>query len=167
MLAKHDRVALLGVIGELYALNAQNRDFLEARFIPSDIALNRYKKVIYEALYPDVMSSDPVNFREARKVIADYKKALGEPRGLAELTVYAAECGNQFTCDYGDIDGAFYDSLIRMFGSAAKIISMLDAKEAKPFIVRLRVIVEKAEGIGWGYFDSISDIFSGSFPNAN
>ena len=165
-LAQHDRSALVDLIGELYALNAQNRDFLDARFSGNDSALIRYKKIIHEALYPEVMSSTPVSFREAKKAIADYRKALGEALGLAELTVYAAECGNQYTCDCGDIDGPFYDSLIRMFNSAAKIVATLDTNDAKPFVARLGTVVKKADGIGWGYYDCIADIFSEAFPDA-
>lgn len=156
----------MSLVGELYALSAQNRDFLDARFAGGDDALQRYKKIICEALYPDWRSSAPVNFRAARKAISDYRKALGEGSGLAELTVYAAECGNQFTCDFGDIDEAFYDSLIRMFDSATKVVSMLEPEVAAPYIARLGAIVRKASGIGWGYFDSIGDIFAQSFPDA-
>jgi hypothetical protein len=165
-LANHDRNALVALIGELYVLNAQNRDFLDARFAGDDSALRRYKKLIEKALYPDVMSSAPVSFRDARKAIADYRKALGAPSGLAELLVYAVECGNQFTCDYGDIDGPFYDSLERMFEAAVKTVSDLEAEIAAPFIIRLATVVRKAQGIGWGYYDSIADIFSLAFPDA-
>jgi hypothetical protein len=112
------------------------------------------------------MSSNPVSFRDAKKAIADYRKSLGDTSGVAELTVYAAECGNQFTCDFGDIDEPFYDSLIRMFESASKIVSTLDQESAKPFISRLGAIVTKASGIGWGYFDSIDGIFAEAFPDA-
>jgi hypothetical protein len=165
-LAKHDRQALVALVGELYALSAQNRDFLDARFAEGDSVLQRYKKTIHDALYPYFMSSDPVSFRDAKNAISDYRKALGEEVGIAELFVYAAECGNQFTCDYGDIDESFYDSLIRMFDSAVKHVSALDAKAARPFVARLAVIVKKAEGIGWGYYDCIADSFCGAFPDA-
>src|SRR6266700_6112468 len=141
-IGKHDRNALIALVGELYALSLQNRDFLDARFGTSDATLLRYKKIINDALYPDVMSSKPVSFRDAKKAIADYRKALGEACDLAELFVYAAECGNQFTCDYGDIDGPFYDSLIRLFQSDVKIVSTLDAKSARPFIARLETVVK-------------------------
>lgn len=166
-LAKYDRNALVSLMGELYSLNAQNRDFLDARFLDDGSALLRYKKIIHEALYPDVMSSDPVSFRDAKKAIADYKKAIGEATGLAELSVYAAECGNQFTCDFGDIDEPFYDSLIRMFHSAVKIVAALEPQPAEPFIDRLATVVMKADRIGWGYYDSIAEIFSESFPTQN
>ena len=162
-LVKHDRTTLVALIGELYVLNHQNRDFLDARFAAGESTLQRYREIIHEALYPNVMRSTPVNFRDARKAISDYRKAKGEPRGLAELFVFAAECGNRFTCDYGDIDGPFYDSLIRMFESAVKAVSTLESKDAAPFIARLKTVVTKANGIGWGYYDSIADLFFEAF----
>jgi len=82
-----------------------------------------------------------------------------------ELLVYAAECGNQCTCDYGDIDEPFYDSLEKMFESAAKAVAKLDKEQAEPFIDRLAGVVKKAHGIGWGYYDGINEIFYEAFPD--
>lgn len=164
-LEKHDRKALVTLVGELYMLSPQNRDFLDTRFAGGDSGLQRYKQIIHDALYPDVTSSDPVSFREAKKAIADYRKALGDELGVVELFVYAAECGNEFTCDFGDINESFYDSLIRLFNSAVKLVSALDAKAAAPYVGRLAVIVKKAEGIGWGCYDCIADSFFDAFPD--
>src|SRR3954464_4950599 len=95
VLAGLDREALVTLIGDLYALGPQNRDFLEARFVENDAALDRYKAIIRKALYPDIFARSPaagrVSFRDARKAIGDFKKARGEATGLAELLVYAAE----------------------------------------------------------------------------
>jgi hypothetical protein len=164
-LAKLDRDTLLSLVRELYGLSTSNRNFLEARFLCDDSILLRYKKLIDKALYPNVMSSDTVSFRDARKIISDYRKAQGRSTGLAELMVYAAERGNQFTCDYGDIDSQFYTSLELLFESAVKAVLILPSDEAKPFIDRLYEVVEKANGIGWGYHDFIAGIFSEAFPD--
>jgi hypothetical protein len=43
-LAKHNRESLVALVGELYALSPQNRDFLDARFVEGDSALQRYKR---------------------------------------------------------------------------------------------------------------------------
>ena len=165
-LAEHDRKALISLIGELYSLNDKNRDFLEARFSSGDAAFKRYKEIIHDALYPDVMSNDTISFRDAKKAISDYCKAHGEPLNITELFVYAAECGNEFTCDYGDIDEAFYDSLTPIFRRAVKEVSKLSPKEAAPFITRLGNVVKKADGIGWGYYDDIFAAFYCNFPDA-
>lgn len=165
-LTKHDREALIGLLGELYALSPQNRAFLDARFTVRDDALQHYKKVIRKALYPDSMSSGSVSFRAAKQALADYRKALGSGPGLAELTVYAAECGNEFTCDFGDMPPAFYKSLVRVFASAAQLVATLDPDLATPLVARLDKIVTDSDCIGWGYSDSISAIFSQSFPDA-
>ena len=161
-LAGHDKALLIALIAEMHALSPQNRDFLDARFLTDGAALERYKRTIKLALFPDI--DDPVSFRDARKAISDYRKAIGQDAGVAEPLVYAAECGNQFTCDYGDIDGPFYDALIRMFASAVKAVKKLDRREAGPFVGRLAAVVKKSDCIGWGYHDCIADEFADAFP---
>ena len=156
-LAEHSSKALISLIGELYSLNDKNRDFLEARFSTGDAAFKRYKEIIHDALYPD---DDDISFRNAKKAITDYSKAHGEPLKITELFVYAAECGNQFTCDYGDIDESFYDSLILIFQRAVKEVAKLHPKAAAPFIERLKIIVKKAD------YDDISTAFYCNFPDA-
>ena len=111
------------------------------------------------------MGSGKISFREAKKAISDYKKAIGAGIGLAEIIVYAVECGNDFTCDYGDIDEPFYDSMARLFELATKEVKNLNPEESAPFIVRLSVVVDKADCVGWGYHDSISATFADAFED--
>ncbi len=160
-----DREGLVKILGDLYSLSSQNRDFLVARFVPCALSIENYKKTIRKSLYPNVMGSGKVSFRDAKKAISDYKKAIGAGVGLAELIVYAVECGNDFTCDYGDIDEPFYESMTRLFELAAKTVKELGPEEAEPFVGRLGVVVDKADCVGWGYSDSISAIFEETFPD--
>jgi hypothetical protein len=162
-----DRDGLVAILGDLYSLSSQNRDFLVARFIPSAPSLDKYKKTIRKSLYPNVMGSGriKISFRDAKKAVSDYKKAIGAGIGLAELIVYAVECGNDFTCEYGDIDEPFYDSMARLFELATKEVKNLKPEDAAPFIVRLGVVVDRADCIGWGYHDSISATFADAFAD--
>ncbi len=161
-----DRNALISVVGELYALNSNNRDFLSARFVSSENSMEKYKKTIKKALDPNVMSSSgKVSFRDANKAISECRKAIGAGVGFAELIVFAFECGNNFTCEYGDMDESFYGSLTRLFVQAKNAVKELDPSEATPFIDRLSVAVDKADCIGWGYHDEISSIFYDAFSH--
>ena len=160
-----DRDGLVAILGDLYSLSSQNRDFLVARFVPGAPSLEKYKKTIRKSLYPNVMGSGKISFREAKKAISDYKKAIGSGIGLAEIIVYAVECGNDFTCDYGNIDEPFYDSMARLFELATKEVKNLNHEESAPFIVRLSVVVDKADRIGWGYHDAISATFADAFAD--
>jgi len=78
--------------------------------------------------------------------------------------VYYVECGNQFTVDYGDIDEGFYESLESMFTQVVKTLQTSDETTVERFLPRLKAVVSQAEGIGWGYYDAISDALEGAFP---
>jgi len=161
---KQDKATLVSLICDLYSISPQNRNFLETRFIPASGGLEKYKKIITKALYPDVISNGRISFRDAKKAISDYKKAVGTGTGLAELLVYAFECGNNFTCEYGDMDEPFYDSMIRLFNLAVDTLAALDPPLADSFIRRLSTAVKKANCIGWGYYDAISEVLGERFP---
>jgi len=92
-IASFERPALLGLIGDLYNFNPENRDFLHARFSLGVDVHKPYKKVIEEALFPDVIANDDVEIAVAKKAIANYAKAVGDSKGMLELMVYFVECG--------------------------------------------------------------------------
>jgi len=111
-LSKLSRADLIKLVGDLYSTSPDNRNFLEAKFsTPTAFTsspakpLHRYKAIIHKNLFPDVMTGTaPLSFVPVRKAISDYKKATGDLKGVLELMVYAVECGNDFTLEYGDID---------------------------------------------------------------
>jgi len=116
-----------------------------------------YKEIIEQSLYPDPMSNDPISLFNGRRAISRYKKAVGDANGILELMVYYVECGNQLTVDYGDIDEKFYDSLESMFIDVLKILSKSEQQTIDNYLPRLISLVELATGIGWGYYDNMSD----------
>jgi len=165
-IGKFDRTALIALIGELHALNTQNRDFLATRFVSSNSGLDKYKKIIRKALYPNwPHENTDISFRDARKAISDYRKAAGDSEGIAELYVFASECGVQLTFEYGDINEPFYDSLERMYAAAVKTVATLDPQTAAPLIDRLRALVSKTENMGWGLHDFVSGEFYDNFDD--
>ena len=86
-LADFDRAGLLGLVQDLYAASKDNKAFLHARFGLGDDPLEPYKDVIIRWINPPDFRS-PISVAKAKKAISDYKKALGPPEGLAELTVF-------------------------------------------------------------------------------
>jgi hypothetical protein len=55
---------------------------------------------------------------KAKQAISSYKKAVGEPAGLAELMVFYCECAAGFCNDLGNQDDGYLSSLVRTFGQA-------------------------------------------------
>jgi len=155
---------LLNLIRDLYALRPEVKDFMHARFLTSEASLEPYKKIIEASLYPDVMHGDTIELSRGRKAISDYKKATNDPIGTLALMVYYVERGTRFTVDYGDVDAWFYESLESMFSQVVKTLQQSDEETIDHFLPRLESIVHRAYNIGWGYYDTISDMLKKAFP---
>ena len=164
VIAKFERPALISLISDLYAYSTPNKNFLHARFSLGSDALKPYKKIIDDALFPDVMSNDPVEIATAKKAISDYGKAVGDPKGMLELMVYFVECGASFSLDVGYGDEYFFAALERMYEKAIKLLLTLDEAIIDDFYDRFEDLVTSTEPIGWGFHDTLGDIFSEAFP---
>ena len=155
---------LVKLVADLYRLSKENQAFLHARFSVGDDPLGPYKKTIHECMYPDVFSNQPVQVSKAKRTISSYSKAVGDPLGEAELMTFPVECGNNFTADFGDIDEAFYDALIRMYRRAIDKVLSLPEEQRSEFKDRLEAIMSSSSDIGWGYHDMLSDDYDEAFP---
>jgi hypothetical protein len=163
-IASLDTSELIQLIASLYKLSKSNRDFLHARFSIGDDPIAPYKKIIDDCMFPDVMRNKPIQISIAKKAIGEYSKAVGVPKGEAELMTYFVECGNNFTVQFGDIDESFYDALLRMYEQAIKKVLSLPVQEQYEFRERLRTIMVTSDGIGWGYHDGLCAQYCEAFP---
>jgi ATP-dependent DNA ligase len=102
--------------------------------------------------------------KDAKKVLSDYKKATGNKIAIIDLMVHYVECGNDFTLQFGDLDEPYYASIESVFESALKLMKTFDDHEVDDFIARLKEVVRKADGIGWGYHDAIEEMMSKAYP---
>src|ERR1700753_3509844 len=136
-LAGFDRRGLVGLIQDLYAAHKENRTFLHARFGVGSDALRPYKGTLDRWLWPDVMRNQDTSVVKAKQAISSYKKAVGDPSGLADLMVFYCECAAGFCNDVGYQDDSYFNALVRMFEQALKIIAQLAAKDRNPLIARL------------------------------
>jgi hypothetical protein len=157
---------LLQLLRDLYALRPEVKDFLHARCLPSDVNVTPYKTTIRQSLSPDVIHGETLALSRGRKAISDYQKATKDPIGTLDLMTYYVECGTQFTVDYGDIDEGFYESLEAMFTQVVKTLQHRVQETIDRFLPRLEGIVRQAHGIGWGYYDTISETLEEAFLKA-
>jgi hypothetical protein len=163
-ISSFERPALLGLIADLYNFSPENRDFLHARFSLGADVLKPYKKVIEEALFPDVIANDDVEIAVAKKAIANYREAVGDPKGMLELMLYFVECGTAFSLDVGYGEDDFFASLERMFEKAIKLLLTLDEATIDEYYNRFEELVDSTTDIGWGFHDTLSEIFYEAFP---
>jgi hypothetical protein len=154
-----EKPVLLALVKDLYETSPNNRDFIQARCMPGDSdedVLEKYRKKIIDQFFP-ARGFGKLKLGEARKAIRDYRKATGNAAGAAELLMTYVENGARFTHEYGDMEERFYDSM----DSAIEELSALllgEARESYPkFRERLAKVERMADGIGWGFQDSVGD----------
>jgi hypothetical protein len=155
-LADFDRVGLIGLLQDLYAASKENQAFLHARFALGDDPLKPYKATITQWINPADYRK-PLSVAKAKKAISDYKKALGEPEGLAELAVFYCEEVFDFLAGCGVDDGGFYDALERMFEQALKYVLALPEARRASFLARLERVRALGQDVGWGVGYSFND----------
>src|SRR5215472_13279000 len=136
-LASFDRLGLLGLIQDLYAAHKDNQTFVHARFGLGEDVLKPYKETLDRWLWPDVLRNQDTSVVRAKQAISGFKKAVGDPAGLADLMVFYCECAAGFCNDIGYQDEAYFAALVRMFEQALKTIAQLSASDCSPLISRL------------------------------
>jgi hypothetical protein len=119
-LADFDRAGLLGVVQDLYASSKDNQAFLHARFGLGVNLLRPSKVIIDRWLWPDIIKNQSTSVSTARKAIADYKKATGQPEGLAELTVFFCERAAGFSNEVDLQDDGYAGALAGCLGTRSK-----------------------------------------------
>ncbi|MDM8515932.1 DUF6155 family protein [Desulfobacterales bacterium HSG16] len=159
-----EKKQLVDLVGDLYHLSSDNKDFFHVRFSIGDEPLKSYKQIIQHAMHPYLEGHEELDLDRADDAIEKYSKAIDNPGGEAELMIFYVECGNNFTLSYGYIDEEIYDSLISMYEKAIETVIEMPESEQKPFKKRLYEITTSASGIGWGYSDELDRLFYSSFP---
>ncbi len=157
-----DRPGLLGLIQDLYAAHKDNRLFLHTRFglgMGNDV-LEPYKKTIDRWLCPNVYTNQRESYPQAKRAISDYKKAVGDPAGLAELMVFYCEQAAGFTREYGNDDVAYYNALICMFEEALKWATTLPDDQRDGFIARLKEVSDVCHHLGYGVGDEMDSLLA-------
>ena len=156
-LADLDRAGLIGLVQDLYAASKDNQAFLHARFGLGDDVLQPYKATIDRWLWPDVFRNQDTSVAKAKKAVADYKKAAGQPEDLAELMVYFCERAVGFGNDVGLQDEDCFDALVRMFGQAVTAIDALPAQRRAALLGRLDTVRRLGHNLGYGVGDEMDD----------
>lgn len=159
-LVDFDRAGLLGLLQDLYAANKDNKTFLHARLSLGDDVLKPYKIIIDRWLWPDLFKNQDTSVAKAKKPIADYKKAIGQTEGLAELMVFYCERAAGFSDDVGLQDEGYFDALVRMFEQALKIIASLPDAQRQSLWDRLDTVRSTCHNFGYGVGDDMDDLLT-------
>jgi hypothetical protein len=150
--------ALMALIKDLYDSSPANRDFLHARFQAEETggaALEAYRRKIIEHFFPQ-RGFGKLKLAEARKAIRDYRKAAGNTAGAIELMLTFVENGTEFTLQFGDIDGPFYNHLASVLNEMVQLLCQ-DAELYPRFRERIVRLERHAGDLGWDYGDELCE----------
>jgi hypothetical protein len=165
-LQRLDKDALLLLLRDLYALNADNKVFLATRFLvapPEELAAP-YQRIVRQVFNPD-RGVPSLRLSTARKALNDFKKACSDPVQVIDFMLFYVEQGVICTNNYGDIDAPFYDGLLSVYRNAAEFAS----KTTNPMVIeqfrsRFVQIVWDTRNIGWGFHDGLQEIYAELLP---
>jgi len=157
-LDRMDRTGLLGVIRDLYEASDLNRRFLHARFAPTTAGLEKYRRLVRDAVFPNPFSQRPIRLRDASKTIMEYKRATGDLVGTVDLMLEFVEAGTEQAADLGYGDDAYFGALERKVKDVVQSLDALPQTDRRVVTERLVKLGEYQGTIGWGYCDFLADI---------
>ena len=149
---------------DLCSLSSDAMDFAEARLQVGEEPLQSYKARIETAVFPDPYKKQTLKIKEARRAIAEYAKASDSEDGLLDLMLHFVECGTEFTANYGDINGKFYDSMITMFERFVEKLVKSSSEVKASFRERAYGVVNMSGDVGWGYHEALSALYDQAYP---
>src|ERR1035438_2576101 len=138
--------------------------FLHSRFGLGGDVLEPYKKTIDRWLWPDVFRKQDTSVPQAKRAISDYKKAVGDPEGLAELMVFYCERAAGFCSDIASDDEGYFNAMVRMFEQAPKIVNTLSVERRDDLLTRLDRVRVTSHEIGYGVGDDMDFLMSKFIP---
>ena len=159
-LASLDKIGLIGLVQDLYAAHKDNQTFLHTRFGLGEDVLEPYKETLDRWLWPDPLRNQDVSVAKAKQAISGYRKAVGEPAGLAELMVYFCENAAGFSNDVGYQDEGYFNALVNMFEQAIRITRQLSAGDRDALIVRLDRVRTISHNLGYGVGDDMDSLLA-------
>src|SRR6266567_5859002 len=153
-----DRQGLVDLVHDLYEAGVANRRFLHARFLPTGAALEEYRRLVTDAVYPDPLSQRPIRLRDANATITEYRRSTGDVAGSVDLMLTFVEAGTELAADLGYGDDGYFSALERKVDAIVNSLGALTAAARASAEERLDRVRDRASPIGWGYSDYLDDV---------
>ena len=144
-----DRAGLRGLVQGLYAASKDNQAFLHARLGLGNDQIQPFKVSISRWISPDLMKGQPISVSKAKKAIADYKRGIGRPNGMAELSIFYCEEALGFLESRSMDDEKYFAALIRMYGQSLEIVSSLPPAVRSTYLECLGRLRSRGRNVGW------------------
>jgi hypothetical protein len=153
-----DRKGLVGLVHDLYEASTANRRFLHARLLPSSGSIEKYRRLVAEAVFPDPFSRRRVSLRDATAAITEYRRSTGDVAGTVDLMLTFIEAGTEQAADLGYGDESYFSALENKLDGIAKWWRTLPAEARAKAATRLGWVQQRAKQIGWGFGDHVDDV---------
>ena len=144
---------LIALIVKLYKNDKMCRNMLDAEFGGEEVQaalLANAKKQLYDIFF----SKESLSLRNAKAVLSGFKKTVKNKEDYFDL-------GTAYTNEYGDINEAFYSSLISVFADFCENVKQSGGSDFLHSVrMRLDRLNEEAQDIGWGYGYEIGELYS-------
>jgi hypothetical protein len=127
--------------------------------------LRPYKETIARYASPAEPWKNPVKPSLARKAIADYRKAVGDPENLTELMLFYVECGVGHILDWDDYDDAMQNSIVRVFTDGMEMLDRCEKDVAGKLLSRFEAVVQSTADMNWGFYEALRDAFEMYAPD--
>jgi hypothetical protein len=157
-LDRMDSKGLVGVIRDLYEANDLNRRFLHARFAPTESGLEKYRRLVRDAVFPNPITQRPIRLRDGTRTIMEYKRATGDLAGTVDLMLEFVEAGTEQAADLGYGEDAYFTALERKVNEVLQLLDELPDADRCAATERLAKLGEYQGTIGWGYCDFLGEV---------
>ena len=122
-----DRKGLVSLLKDLYDARVDNRRFLHSRLTPGSLAIEEYRRLVADAIYPDPFSKRQVSVRDAAAAIVDYRRSTGDVSGTVDLMLTFLEAGTEQSADLGYGEEAYFQALQIRLDAVVKEFDSLPA----------------------------------------
>ena len=153
-----DHNSLVSLLRELYAASVANRRFLHSRLTPGSRAIEEYRRLVADAIYPDPFSTRRISVRDAAAAIVEYRRSTGDVSGTVDLLLTLVEAGTEQAAELGYGDEAYFDALQIRLDAVAKAFDTLPAEVRPNVRARLGRIQVRAHDVGWGFGDAVDEL---------
>ena len=159
-LKTYEQKELIELIVEMFKSNKDVQNYLSSKFLGDEVIdelFQQARKKIRNEFFPD-RGHGKLRLAEAKKEITAFKKATNDEKRTVDLMLFYVEMGVEFTNTYGDIDEQLYSSMEKMFDQVAMECDC-DEDLYKVFSNRLETVLNKADGTGWWFHESLEEIY--------
>ena len=153
-----DRKGLVSLVRDLYEASPANRRFLDSRLVPASDAIEKYRRLVADAIYPDPFGRRRISVRDAGAVITEYRRSTGDLAGTVDLMLTFVEAGTEQSVNLGYGDDNYFDALENKLKAIVKALQELPPTGQARAVARLTHVRDQARDIGWGYGDFVDDV---------